>query len=196
MSGSILSLVLNGLILIMLAASILYSSRLSIHIRAFRNSRKELDKLIKDLGTQIERADQAISDMRDASKGAGKKLQDTIVAARQITDELMVMTDSGNNLSARLEKLAGQAKSARRDPPEAQISSKRRPVRDELTKPRTGKTAGLSPKPSVPLPNFSIRDTDFDRDDKDSNEDPGLASQAERELYEALRSRKPEGGKP
>lgn len=195
MSGSALSLVLDGVIILLLAGTIFYCVRLSGYLKAFRNSRKDLEKLIGDLSGQILKADGAIEGLRRGARDAGRDLEAQISEAKALSAELQIMSESGNNLANRLEKIAEKsgrvaaapAMPAGFDPP----SRARTPERRE----------------KVQLPGFMIRDREYEEGGEDAVNEQGLvdsedgdddgekfSSRAERELYEALRRKKTEAG--
>ncbi len=208
MSATIFSLFLNGVIIVLLGATIFYSTRLSMHLRAFRENRKDLDKLISELGQQIDKANQAIAGMKQAARDSGKSLQDKIDDARSLSDELQLMSDSADRLAGRMEKAGTVSQKAQR-PDE----SKKKRVSKEQAKQAAREAVKMPAPERLPerlpdrvaergyeksgSPNFSIRDPEFGRDDMDQGMDEaaltggegGLQSRAERELYEALRKR-------
>ncbi len=177
MSGSLLSLVMNGIIIVLLGATIVYAQKLSTHIRVFRDSRKDLDKLIRDLGQQIEKADATVSAMKAAARDSGKDLQRRIDEARGLSEELQLVAESANNLASRLEK------GAERPKPSVRAVKQPEPARREKGR-------------ETPVPAFAIRDPEFGRDEEEQGMDETamqsgrLQSRAERELYEALLKRR------
>ncbi len=179
MTGSFFSLMLNGVIIVLLGATIVYAGRLSMHIKVFRDSRKDLDRLIKDLGKQIEKADASVAAMKAAARDSGKELQRQIDHGRALSDELQLMTESGNSLARRLEKGAERPKA----PSKPAVKPYEPPLKEK----------GMD----RPAPSFAIRDPEFGRENEDQgldevafHSDGNLHSRAERELYEALRKRR------
>lgn len=200
----LLSLILDGIIILLLAGTIFYAVRLSGHIKVFRNSRKELEKLLADLSGHIEKADHAIEGLRENARQSGRDLQALISEARALSDELQIISESGNSLAARLEKLAdgsAQTVQSRRSPVDFDLPPRTAPAPAPAARPR--REAVAAPKgvsESDPLSVFAIRDPEFDPDlDSGMNEDGlmqgdyeedalgGFSSQAEKDLYEALR---------
>lgn len=175
MSGVVFSMILNGVMIVLLGATILYAIRLSSHLKTFRDSRKDFDRLVRDLGGQIEKADIAIAGLKQAAKDNGRNLQDKIDAAKALSDELQLMVESGDSIASRIEKQA----------------EKRVDI---------GKPAAAVPRKSAPPKAaesaFSIRDIEFDTPERDGDEDfsagENMQSRAERDLYDAMRKR----GKP
>lgn len=198
-----LSVILDGIMICLLAGTIFYAARLSIHIRAFRDNRKELESLIGDLTSNIEKAGDAVDGLRESARQSGRDLQALINEARGLSEELQIMSESGNSLASRLERLAEKntRPAAPHKPlPDFPPSVPPRPVR-AAPPPSSGK--------APPLRGFAIRDPEFEKDEAgegmneaglmagDEAEDAipaTLVSRAEKELYEALRRKKTEAG--
>lgn len=181
MSGPVFSLILNGTILVLLAATIFFAARLSLNLRDFRASRKDLDQLVRDLAAHVTRAEGAIAGMRETAQEAGRDLQEIVNEAKTLSEELQLMSEAGNSLAGRLEKLAE----------------------------RNGRLAGLPPDDGFAAPSrakepaggFAIRDPEFEAgmggDDTfagdDEADDGAFQSRAEKELFEALQGRQNKG---
>ncbi|MBU0800991.1 MAG: hypothetical protein KKA05_08285 [Alphaproteobacteria bacterium] len=165
-----LPLILDGIIVLLLVATILFAARLSVHLQAFRSNRAELENLVKTLADQIAQADRAVAGMRESAREGGRDLQERINEARALTEELQFMNETGNNLAGRLEKAAtspARASGAERD---ANAVRGGFAIRD---------------------PEFGLEDADDEMDEAFFLEDDdapadGLQSRAERELFEAL----------
>ena len=192
MDAPLLSLLMNGTIIVLLLATIIYSARLSRGIRVFKDSRKDLEKLVRDLGQQIARADEAVAGMRNSARDAGKDMQAKISDCKRLQDELDVMIQSGNSLAARLEKAvdrglpdAGRAGGERAKSPALAAPKPANPSAKPLVKPLVkplGKPVLSRAKRLKPR-------------EPEISQAPELKSQAERELYDALnKRRKPDDG--
>jgi hypothetical protein len=169
----ITKLILDALVLVMLAVTVFYAGRLSLHLKNFRDSRKSLEGLLERLSENIDRADRAIAGMREVARDSGAALHEKIKDAQSLADELQVMQEAGNNLAGRLEKLADR-------------NSLSNDFSFEKSPPiRAGEARG-----------FAIRDTEFERDGLDDDSEltgfsddaapENFASRAEQELFEAL----------
>jgi hypothetical protein len=174
-----LPLALDIIILCLLAATIFFAARLSLHLKAFRSNRAALDGIIKELAEQIAQAERAVMGMREAAREGGRDLQERINAARALAEELQFMNETGNNLAGRLEKAA--------------TGGSRAPAADMFD--GEGEPAARG--------GFAIRDPDFDGEgdveeedalffESDDDRTDELQSRAERELFAALQGR---GGK-
>lgn len=180
----ILGLIMDGLLLLFLLATMVFTWHLSRNLNAFRKGRKDLDKLVQDLSLQIDKAERAANGLKNTAKDSGKDLQSLIDQSKALSEELQLMTESGDNLASRLERLA----------------ERNRDIADRIEK-SGGKTpAGLSTKEPalqrvqeskrVPTgPAFAIRDRDIETKGKEkvSDYEDEEFSKAERELLAALR---------
>ncbi len=177
-----LSLAMDILITILLGATIFYALRLSKHLEAFRSNRSDMERLIRDLSSQITRAQEGITTLDDVAKDSSTELRKLVDKATGISDELQIMTESGNKLAERLENLATKSR---------EISDHMSQTSVNLTYPG-GKAPAFAaekkheaPAEKSPVKSFfSIRDRDFPSDD--NTEDDGL-SQSEKQLAAALR---------
>ena len=191
MSGGALSLILDGIIILLLAGTIFYCVRLSAYLKTFRTARKDLEKLIGDLSSHIQKAERAIDGLRRSVRESGDDLEALIEEAKGLSSELQIMSESGNSLAGRLEKIAD-----RNSRGSADLDLPPRPVRKE----------GREKERAAPASKgFAIRDREYEGDDamdeegmmqgdREEDADGKFASRAERELYEALRRKKTEAG--
>ena len=180
----LLGLILDGVVMLLLAATIFIAWRLSENLNAFRKGRKDLDKLIQDLSRNVEKAELSITGLKNASRDAGKDLQILVNDARTLSDELQLMTEAGDNIASRLERLAER----NRDIAERIEKSGGPAVPAQSSQVNLKR---VQESKSVPVgPSFAIRDreieSNLEEDDEWPTNDP-LHSKAERELFEALR---------
>ena len=205
MQMTIVSLVFDIIVMGLLAATIFYAVRLSRHLDTFRSNRSSMEQLIRELSSQITRAQEGITVLDEIASTKGDELRKYISQAQGLSDELQIMIGSADSLATRLEGLAtrnraivddmeqtavdlvypGQSVSA----PSAEMKAVRPASRYEDT---LAKAEKKQDKPSGPF--FHIRDPDFEEDDeglKDDISDDGeeFMSQAERDLAEALKRR-------
>lgn len=167
MTGAqVFSTVLDCAVIVLLVAVIFYAARLSLYLRDFRAGRKDMDRLIRELSSGIERADRAMAGLREAARDSGRDLQALINEAAALSEELQMMSEAGNNMARRLETVAEKSGRA---------------------------VSGVS-APHPRGEQFSIRDPDFGASSMEEEDDEGfefddtgeLQSRAERELFEAL----------
>lgn len=209
-----IGVILDILIVILLGATIFYAARLSIHLKTFRDARSDMDDLLDDLSEAVIRAENAIKGMNNSAQQSGQKLQDVINEAKFLADELRFMNESGDNLASRLEKLAERNRELV-DLLE-QAGGVGHPVQEPFhkkvrTQPVSQGVVRPQPKAAKPVNDaFAIQDRDYEEDFMDDDFDDQesilelkmmlepedqkpsaspsyLKSQAERDLYEALR---------
>lgn len=168
MSEALLGMVLDGLVLLFLGATIFFAVRLSVHLRLFRESRQDLEKLIVDLTNQIGKAEKSIETLKGSARDVSRELQKHLDEAKAVGDDLEIMTRGANNIADRLDRAADRHRS-----PAVEAAA---PVR----KPRNDRDE---------FPGFAIRDPELSQQGADESVDDA-GSLAERELLEALQSRK------
>lgn len=177
-------------ILILLAATVFLAFRLSMSLRRFRDSRREMEGLIVRLTTNIDRAEKAIGGMQNSAQTSGAKLQEIINSSKNLSDELHFMNDAGNRLAERLEKLAEKNRNLAADI-ENTGGVKNTPISFLQHEPFEKKKE----EPEQDAAGFMIQDREYEEDNYEDLDDvdfgdeqpaAGFQSQAERELYEAL----------
>lgn len=136
---ALISFVFDVGMMVMLAATIICALRLNKHLSVFRSNRNEMERLIRELTTQITRAQEGITTLDDISKTQGEDLRKMVAKARALMDELAIMTESANSVANRLENSAMSQRStaparANRDAPTAP-AAQRRPLGRPLGKP-------------------------------------------------------------
>lgn len=205
-----LSLVLDGVILVLLVVTILYAARLSLYLKRFRDSRADLESIITDLSKQIAKADKAISTLHKTVDESGEDLQARMDRANRMYDELEMVVQSGDTMATRLENLAtknrkileggtsdledlANAASKKDNTYEQRVAGLARRVNEMADEPESGD----APVASL----FNIRDPDIERgDDNDgsgfemNDDDQDVLSEAERDLYKSLKNKKSRAG--
>ncbi|NBX66003.1 MAG: hypothetical protein EBQ96_03300 [Proteobacteria bacterium] len=200
MEGASLSLILDVVILVLLGLTIVYAARLSLQLRRLRDSKSDLDKVVRELIKNLDRADRSIMGLKEAAREAGGDLQNAIDRAVSIADELEVVNDSGNRIAVKLEALLDTARPIATGTapkivpqPQAAATEAGTDYAKHLRKldPADEKISRAS--------GFAIRDTDAERGidpvsaGKDMLEDDaaqGLYSEAERDLFRAMKGTK------
>lgn len=187
-------------ILFLLAATVFYAARLSYFMSSFREGRSDMHRLIQDLSAQVNNAQNAIAGMRNVAEKSGAQLQEIINESKFLSDELRFMNESGDNLADRLEKLAER----NRELIDLFEGAGGIGVNTPTSRPRPAPVPPPSflmrdddEKPASSGFGFSIRDKDFDsglpamdetlEDDLVFAHEQDFSSQAERDLYEALK---------
>lgn len=92
----------SGLLCILLVGVILLALRLDARLKTVRDSSGELHSLIKGLNEATERAYQAVAQMSAAARENKGTLDTSIMKARDLSDELSLITQSADSLASRL----------------------------------------------------------------------------------------------
>ncbi|MEM9469023.1 MAG: DUF6468 domain-containing protein [Pseudomonadota bacterium] len=200
-----IGLILDGVILVFLAVTIFYAARLTLFFKSFRASKESVEKLISDLSTMIDKAEQAIDKMHQQTGNADANLQNTINEASFLSDELRFINETGDNLAGRLEKLVDQNKelvdliedNGGVGHPSIKSSIKVEKgfnqidddswalgLEDDVeTEPTQSRGKSVQEKTNVTP--FSINDRDFDgEEESEAFEDEGAWSSVSEELYQ------------
>lgn len=186
MMTQILNLTLDFAILMALGGAIFFTLRLTRSLDNFKKHRDELRGVISELSRNVDEAQRAIEGLRKASNVAADNLEGVVHDARKMGDELKLINETSDGLASRLEKLAEKnRKIAEGFSPQAYTASSYEDPDFPAQSYRASSSA------NVEYPAFSIQDRGEEDDYEEVSEDQGtFASQAEKELYEALQKNK------
>lgn len=204
-----ISFAFDILITCLLAATIYFAVKLSRHLDSFRSNRSNMESLIRELSGQITRAQEGISVLDELSSNRGDELRRSIAKAQGLSDELELMTQSGNSLAEKLEAMAVRNRAIIDEmddkalglvypgskPSQSPLAA---PTLSAVKTPKYEETLTKAKAEKVAEAFFAIRDPDFDAGDDDVQDDDfssEYSSQAERDLSEALKRRTPQGKK-
>lgn len=203
-----ISFVFDVLITCLLGATIYFAIKLSRHLDSFRSNRANMEALIRDLSSQITRAQEGISVLDELSSNRGDELRKYIAKAQALSDELQLITESGNSLAEKLEAMAIRNRSIIDEMddkamglvyPGTKSSSQSVPPLAAVKTPKYEETLTKAKAEKVAESFFAIRDPDFESGHNDETFDDDFSSQyssqAERDLAEALKRRTPQGKK-
>ena len=205
-----ISFAFDILITCLLGATIYFAVKLSRHLDTFRSNRSNMESLIRELSTQITRAQEGITVLDELSANRGDELRKSISKAQALSDELQLMTESGNSLAEKLESMAVRNRSIIDEMddkamglvyPGAKPSSTSVPPLTAVKTPKYEETLTKAKAEKVAEAYFAIRDPDFEAGASNADEpfdddmSSPYASQAERDLAEALKRRTPQGKK-
>lgn len=212
----VLGLISDILIVVLLIWTIIVAGRLAKNLIVFNQSKKELSKLIRQVSDSVVHADRALKEFKQGVNESGKGLSDKISEAKMLSDELELIYQASNRVADRLEKLtestprksaestsgATAAKKKTTSAEKKTVAAKPAPKSRGLdwVKKTIKKTAsGEVPSGDEDNSPFSIRDPEFEQGLKEdakgaAADEPwdgpeGIESEAERELYKALKSR-------
>ena len=199
-----LSLILDVTIIVLLLATIVYAVRLSLYLKKFKDSRSELESVIKDLSSHINKADKAVKSLNDTVEISSEDLQARMDKANAMFDELDIVVQSGDALANRLEQLASRNRKIMEgdEGDMADLASHSRKAGREYDERLEQVVKSVKESDNAAASNakpFMIRDRDVDRDDNQGAEgftldDNDMLSDAERDLYDALKNNKKKKG--
>lgn len=99
-------LVLEGLVAILLFATVVYCAMLNRRLKALRSGQDGLRQLIHDLQVATEQAQAGIGGLKEASDVIGKDLDDKLTQGRTLAEELTLMVEAGDRIADRLSNVA------------------------------------------------------------------------------------------
>ena len=200
----IVSLILDGLILVLLGATVFYAGRLSLALKSFREGKEDFAKLFNELGQATSQAEIAIQKLRKSTDDSGHDLQLKVNQAKSLSEELQLMTEAATNLADRLEHAAVKNREImNRIERSAGIGGEALELGGSLSSEETDFELKAGHRPERSTGGFSIQDPelsarrrlsysaldeDFESEDDTQGDDSGeYLSKAERELARALK---------
>jgi hypothetical protein len=108
-SGWNVSLVLEAVLALLLAATVLYCAQLERRLKGLRQDQAALAGTITALNAAILRAQGSLTALREAAAEAGDTLGKGVTRARALADELSLLTAAGERIASRMEAARGQA---------------------------------------------------------------------------------------
>jgi Domain of unknown function (DUF6468) len=102
----LLEIVLAGL----LAATLFHALRLERALGVLKRDRAALEELVAGFNASTRQAESGIDRLRSAADGAGRQIAKQIESAATLKDDLMFLTDRGERLADRIEKLVRAAR--------------------------------------------------------------------------------------
>lgn len=106
---STISLILDGVMVLLLAVTIISVWVLAGRLKYIRDSRTQFESMIRSFDESTKRADAGLKALQAAASKSGEGLQSQLDRARSLRDELSIMIESADSLARRLE--AGSASS-------------------------------------------------------------------------------------
>ncbi|MBU6444362.1 MAG: hypothetical protein KGR48_10670 [Alphaproteobacteria bacterium] len=104
-----LSLIVEIVLSLLLAATLVYCALLERRLSALRKGQDGLKDIIADLNAAITNAGVSMRLLKGAASGAAETLDERVARARGLIDELSVLTASGERIAARIERGAPSA---------------------------------------------------------------------------------------
>jgi pyruvate/2-oxoglutarate dehydrogenase complex dihydrolipoamide acyltransferase (E2) component len=168
---SALALVLDIVVVVLLVVTIGYAINLNRQLVRLRDSKAELEDLVRGFAEATERAEAGVEGMKRMAGEAGERLQATVDRGQAIRDELQFMVEAADSLASRLEGTISHHRPAAQAAPPQPASHQAPPARP----------APRAPAAEPPSPVAA--------DPRRRPADPAAAearSRAERELMQAL----------
>ena len=100
----IFGLVLDGLVALLMFATIVFCFRLNRRLASFRGVQAEMKGLVSSFVAATERAELGVARLRAAAEDSGDTLQERLEGARAVADELAFLSESCARLAERLER--------------------------------------------------------------------------------------------
>lgn len=97
------SLLLDGLLVCLLTATIVYSIILDRRLRTFRQARDEMQALLANFTAATSQAQSSMAALREASQTTSMELKEKLERSKALRDDLTYLVDRGGNLADRLE---------------------------------------------------------------------------------------------
>ena len=108
MIGLPTDLILEGVVAILLLATVVYCAMLDRRLKALRSGQDGLRQLIADLQAVTEQARAGIGGLKQASDVIGRDLDDKLTQGQALAEELKLMVDAGDRIADRLSRVAGR----------------------------------------------------------------------------------------
>ncbi len=190
---TLLSLFMDLAVMAALAGTIYYTLRLSKGLNSFKSSREDLRLLIQELSQNIDEAQRAIEGLKKTSNIAADNLDGVLHESKKMASEMKFINETSEGLANRLEKLAERNR---------KVAENLNPVSMREPDPDFPSHRPASAS-NVEMPSFFIQDREYDAgtDEEEEWVDEGpsqaphqFASQAEKDLYDALQKNKKKSG--
>ena len=158
-------LVLDLMVSVLLAVTIVYAWVLNQRLSQLRRNRDDLAKVVSSFNDATARAEAGIPKLRKAAEESGQALQERVEKAQSLRDDLAFMIERADAMADRLEEAVRVAREEIRNPQPAGAAPRPSPVR-------------MAPMPPAPPPVSTAMASEVEDD----------RSEAERELLRALQS--------
>lgn len=111
------SILLDGLLVGLLIATIVYAIILDRRLRVLRQSRDEMQALLANFTAATAQAQSSMAVLRDTSQTTSADLKDQFERGKALRDDLAFLLDRGANLADRLEKDVTTARTSTQSTP-------------------------------------------------------------------------------
>jgi hypothetical protein len=175
MTGEMVGIVLDILIIGLLGATIYSAYILNKRLDMIRKGRAELEALVRGFADATQRAEAGVTTMKRLANDTGEQLLKQIDRARALRDELQIMIETGDSLCSRLDSAATRAPQAAARP--AQAAPPAGAPAPAAAATAKGKTGAVAARPGQPAAS---------EDDKAAAPVVDTLSRAERELLQVI----------
>ena len=169
------NLLLDVIIIVLLAATIVYAVILNSRLAQLRDNRDDLARLVAAFNDATARAESGIPKLRRAAEEAGQNLQDRVEKAQTLRDDLAFMIERADSMAGKLENSVRQAREEVRTPP-----APAQPMPQVAPPARGSRVKAVEPPPPPPKEVMEPVMADDPVEDE--------RSEAERELLRALQA--------
>ena len=128
---TLLDLLLAGL----LCATLVYCFVLNRRLSRLRSARGDMAEMVRGFHQATEAARASVAELKNASDAIGSDLKNQVDKAREMLDELELVTSSASRVADRIEKGVDQSRPAGKAPPTsspAATPADERPARSEV----------------------------------------------------------------
>jgi len=119
-----ISVILDLVVIVMLAATIIAGFALNRRFVAFRAAREEFEQVVERFNQAAARAEAGVTTLRQTSDDTGRQLQQSIDKAKALRDELNFLVERGEPI---VDRLIAANRAAPRAPEAAETSAQLAP---------------------------------------------------------------------
>ena len=107
-----MNLLLDVLLVVLLTATVIYCFMLNRRLGQLRNAQGDMAALVQSFDQSTERARSSIDELKATAGAVGLELEAKVAKARDMLDELQLVTTSGERVADRIEKGVDSRKAA------------------------------------------------------------------------------------
>lgn len=107
-----MNLLLDVLLVVLLTATVIYCFMLNRRLGQLRNAQGDMAALVQSFDQSTERARSSIDELKSTAGAVGLELEARVAKARDMLDELQLVTTSGERVADRIEKGVDNRKSS------------------------------------------------------------------------------------
>tara|TARA_Y100000590_G_scaffold456263_3_gene606515 strand:- start:2047 stop:2487 length:441 start_codon:yes stop_codon:yes gene_type:complete len=105
-------IILDGILALMLAATIFCCSILFQRLVVIRKSQSDMRSVIADFNSATERAQTGLLSLKTSGKELTQSMEEKINEAKALNDDLRFLTEVGSRMADRLDKIVGNTESS------------------------------------------------------------------------------------